>query len=238
MANTAFSTLYTNALTIVDHPTTDASAQTTMKLFINQTLQDLYQLSGKRLLQDRGTVSTVANQEFVTLAGITLLVNAGASFSVDELVNVYQLSDDIKLIRWDMQQYRRFFTDVSSAGGNPTHYARFTDRLYLYPRPASVITLYVDCYVNAPNLSLDADTSLIIPKFDEVILSGAAYRWHKFIEPDDANKILLFKRIYDESKKQLEIELSHEEDRLPVARNHAKRELRPLIWAQSPWGTT
>jgi hypothetical protein len=234
MANTALSVLQTNALTMADHPTADVTAQNTMKLFINQTLQELYQMSGQRLLQDRGTITTVANQEYVLISGITILVNA--TFPLDEIVNIYQLSDDIKLIRLDIKEYRRIFADVTSQGGNPTHYARFTDRLYLYPRPSSAIVLYIDCYTLAPNLSAAGDVSLISPKFDEVILSGTVYRWHKYIEPDDSNKILIHKKIYDELKMKFEIELNREEDRIPVARSHINDDYREYATAKSPWG--
>lgn len=221
MANTAFSVHITNALTMCDRPTTKATDIANIKLFINQTLQDLYKTSARRLLQDIGTIATVASQAYVALANATLAINSGNGFSIDEISRIYQTTDDVYLERWTPQQYRAIFPDTSNASGNPTAYARWAnDRLYLYPRPASVINLLIDCWIQCPALSLNGDLSLIPPKFDEVILQGARYRWFQFVEPDDSQKIKTFKSIYDELKKEMELELDRDPDRISISNGH------------------
>ncbi len=241
MANTALSTLYANALSMADHPSADTTAVTKMKLFINQTLQELYSGPGRRCLEDNGSVATVANQEYVELSNITLVRNTGTSYSVDEISRVYQTTDDITLERWSMQKYRTMAPDVSSYTGNPIAYARWRDRLYLYPRPTSAITLYLDVWVSAIPLTLDADMSLILPKYDEAILSGAVYRWYTFIEPGESTKISVMKGKYDELKAIFERDMEKQPDNIPVVGCHGEYGSYGDFWraiTKRPWGTT
>jgi len=217
---TTFLVLKQNALEMVDHPITDASALTKMGIFINQTLQEIYALDqGRRLVQDTTTIATVAAQEYVEFATATPVVTATAT--PDEILNVYQTEDDIQLVRWSMDQYREFFPDVTNANGNPTHYARWRDRLYLYPRPDSAINLLLDIWVYPVALSADGDTPLLEIKYDEWILMGAAFRWMRLIDPDDSTKIGTFKALYDDLTRKYGEDLNREPSRKPVLRSHS-----------------
>lgn len=220
MANTAFLALKQTGLQMVNEPDDNTTSLTRMGTFINQSYQEVVAYMGRRVLEDTTTVSTVADQEYVALSSMTPAVNTTST--VDEFSRVYQTTTDNALERWSIQQYRQKVPDVSTAEGTPLAYARWRDRLYLFPRPDAVITLYADIWVVPIALSGDADTMVasLTHKYDEWILAGAVYRWFQFIDPDDPTRSTYFKNIYDELTKRFSSDLKREPDRRPVNKSH------------------
>ena len=222
MAATTFLNLKLNALKMVDHPVSDSVGLDRMGVFINQTLNEIYSMDeGRRFVEDTLTLATVASTEYVAFSTGTPALNTTGM--PDEIRSVYQTTDDIYLKRWTMAEYRKNFPDVSTASGNPTHYARWRDRLYLYPRPSGAINLLLDIWVSMPDLAADGNQSLLDKKYDEWILAGAAYRWVRMIEPDDSTKIASFKAIYDELTAKFGYDLTREPSREPMLGSHRTR---------------
>jgi len=218
MANTSFLTLKQNALKIVDHSISDTAALSIMGTFINQTIQEIANSpQGRKLVEDYGTVSTVADQEYVELSNLTGTRFSG--YAIDEISKVYQKEDDIDLDRITIQQYRYEFPDPSVESGNPYLYARWAERLYLRSRPSAVITLYVDFWVVPSVLSADGDACDFAPRFDEWVLTGAAYRWKKTFEAEDQTQVVIAKNAYDEASARFGLALNREPDRRPVAKS-------------------
>ena len=191
---TQLTTLLDNSLRLVDHPITDTNARTRMTICINNALQEIYadMLASHYDLhmQASGTIATVTNQEYVALSSL-------AAGDVDKVMGVYQISDDIRLSQITRSNYTSKFADVTTESGNPEEYAIWNKRLYLYPRPSSVITLYIDYWKRVGNLSGTTDTPAFEAKYDALIYAKARFWWHSMLEPDDVAKANYLNQQYE-----------------------------------------
>lgn len=145
---------------------------------INQALQKIYSMvSDTRYLEaNPGSLSSVADQEYIELSGIS---------DLRQIKSIVEATNDLKLVRIPFWQYRIWSPDPSNVTGTPTHYARLFNRIYLFPRPTSAITYTVDYEKTISDLSSDSDQAGVPAKYNYWILAEAHYFWQLMIDPSD-----------------------------------------------------
>jgi len=141
-------------------------------LCINDALQLIYaQLKDSKFMQSYPSTSlvSVADQAYINLSGIT---------DLDEIAALKDTTNDITLTKILPSEYFEQIPDPSASTGTPSRYYRIFNRIYLDPRPTSVIT-YTTEYIKAyPILSSDSDAALIPSKYDDWICKEARVIWY------------------------------------------------------------
>ncbi len=129
--------------------------------------------------------SSIANHDYIDLDLEPYL---------DEIEAITEGTNDIKLIRRSWAWYRRSFPDPSKTSGNPQFYIRRQNRIYLAPRPVSVIAYTVDFVKLVEDLILDGDVPLLPSHYDYWVVAEAAYEWYKMEDAKDIPQVAILDR--------------------------------------------
>jgi len=117
---------------------------------------------------DTTSLASTAAQDYIELAAIG---------DLDDITNLTETTNNIKLIRIPFYRYRELSPDPSQTSGTPVHYTRLFDRIYLSPRPASAIEYTADYVKIITDLSAGADTALIPAKYNYWIYAESHVFW-------------------------------------------------------------
>ena len=158
-----------NALDL-DYSTANTSGNVA-GICINNALQTIYsKLKASRYLEAYSStaLASVADQAYIELSGIS---------DLDEIVAVKDTTNQWKLREIKPEQYFRSVPSPASVTGTPIEYCRIFNRIYLNPRPTSVITYTTEYRKNYANLASSSDTALIPSKYNSWIYSEAYVIW-------------------------------------------------------------
>ncbi len=216
---------------IVDEPIGDTDARTSATTCLNNAMQEVIAdmlNAGMDFLgmQASGILSTVANQEYSNLSDIG---------DVDRVYDVYQITDKVKLTKVQRHQYVRDFPDVTQQNKIPEAYAEWNNRLYWWPRPNAIYTMYVDYWKRVGPMSATTDTPPFVAKYNPLLFQYAALWWHQLVEPDDSTKLLRFERRAESLKAKLITNANKHPDEIPILGRHGRRRTGILDWT-SPAG--
>ena len=138
---------------------------------INLALHQCYDLvKDSKYLQALPTqsFSSTANQDYIDL---------DIDPSIDEIEAITDPLNNIRLVRKTWNFYRKNFPDPSNTTGVPIIYCRRNSRIYLAPRPQSVIAYTIDFVKLTNDLSADADLPLLPQQYDYWIIAEARVFW-------------------------------------------------------------
>jgi len=105
---------------------------------------------------------------------------------LDEIDAITDTLNNLRLVRRNWDWYRRHIPNPENVTGIPSVYARRFSRIYLSPRPASVINYTVDFVKNTKDLVNDGDISLLPTKYDYFINAEARVEWYMM---EDSNNV-------------------------------------------------
>lgn len=149
---------------------------------INLALHQIYDLiKDSKYLQANPSValSSAVSQDYIEL---------DVEPTLDEIESITDTTNNVQLIKKSWWWYRRHYPDPSETTGNPVYYVRRNQRIYLAPRPVSVINYTVDFVKNENDLVADGDLPLIPTHYDYWILAEAKVKW---FEMEDASSVPL-----------------------------------------------
>lgn len=157
-------------------------------LCINSALHICYDLvKDSKYLQALPSTkfSSVINQDYIDLDLEPYL---------DEIEAITEGTNNVKLIRKSWSWYRKHYPDPSESTGNPIYYVRRNNRIYLAPRPNSVINYTVDFVKLVEDLVSDGDVPLLPSHYDYWIIVEAAYEWYKMEDPNSIPEVVVLDR--------------------------------------------
>ena len=140
-------------------------------LAINDALQTIYaDIKNSRYLDAYNSTSlaSTADQAYIELSAISDLDEL---FAIKDTTNQYTLEE---IPKW---KYFLERPDPSQVTGTPYRFCRIFNRIYLDPRPTSVITYTTEYKKTYARLASDGDTALIPSKFDPWIYAEAYVIW-------------------------------------------------------------
>ena len=155
---------------------------------INLALHQIYDLiKDSKYLQALPSTkfSSVISQDYIDLDLEPYL---------DEIEAITEGTNNFKLIRKSWGWYRKNFPDPSKTTGIPVYYIRRNSRIYLAPRPTSVINYTVDFVKLVEDLVADGDISLIPTHYDYWIIQEACYEWYKMEDPQAIPEAIILDR--------------------------------------------
>ena len=171
-----------------DDLTGDGSSGDLATKSLNKALQIIYSIikDSKYMKAYPSTaLATTANQDYIDLGAVT---------DMDEIEDIADPTNIYKLLKIPYWRYKEWSPDPSSVTGTPTHYARLFNRIYLYPRPTTVIT-YNTTYVKIyGDLSSGSDQALIPSKYNYWIYAEAEVQWYKMEDPNAVPAIVISER--------------------------------------------
>ncbi len=142
------------------------------------------------------------------------------------VLDVYQVTDDVKLTKMTRRKFVNIFPDVTSETGNPLEYSEFRRRLYWRPRPGVVMTMQVDYLRRVGNMSATTDTPPFVSYFDPCLYQLAKAWWHDNVDPDPG-KSKNYRNQYEEMMRKFVKNAPVHPDTILVAKSHwPKRERR------------
>ena len=163
----------------VSTPNLDTSGARALNA-INLSLQEMYVLAkDSRYLEAYPTtrLSSQSGVDFISLDEEAFL---------DEIESITETTNNQKLVKRSWNWYRATYPDPSEASGNPTDYIRRDNRVYLSPRPSSVINYTIDFRKLAKKLEKNSDISLFPSNYDFWTIAEARVRWHMM---EDINSV-------------------------------------------------
>ena len=151
-------------------------------LCINDALQLIYaQIKDSKWMKaNPSTLASVADQAYIALSGIS---------DLDEIISMQDTTNDLTLVEIPFWKLRFEVPDPANSTGTPARYARLFNRIYLDPRPTSVITYQVDYVKTYARLASDSDVALIPTKYDDWIYSEAKVLWYQMEDPSNTASI-------------------------------------------------
>lgn len=174
---------------LLSTPTVDQNTSGEVAMIaINLALHSMYDMiKDSKYLQGLPTTqfSSVANQDYIDLD-----INPG----IDEIEAVTENTNHIRLVRRSWNWYRRNFPDPSLSKGIPYYYIRRDNRIYLAPRPASVINYTIDFVKLMNDLTRNGDVSLLPTHYDYWTLDEASVNWFEMEDPQNVPNIVLEER--------------------------------------------
>ncbi len=169
-------------------------------LCINLALHKIYDLirDTKYLKAHPSTsLSSVADQDYIDLDVEPYL---------DEIENLSDATNNITLRRKSWAWYRRNVPNPENESGIPEIYIRRGTRIYLTPRPTSVINYTCDLVKNTNDLVNDGDISLLPTKFDYWIIAEAKVEWYAM---EDAQAIPQSEKDERDDKRAIALDSIH-----------------------------
>jgi len=154
-------------------------------LYINEALQVIYSdIKNSKYLDAYAStgLATTADQSYIELSGIS---------DFDELFAIKDTDNDFTLSEIPKWRYFLEVPDPSNSTGTPTRYCRIFNRIYLDPRPTSVITYTTEYKKTYARLSAGSDTALIPSKYDKWIYDEAWVTWLRGEDPGAVGAIQL-----------------------------------------------
>lgn len=149
-------------------------------LYINESLQVIYsKIKNSRYLDAYGSTSlaTTADQAYIELSAIS---------DLDELFSIKDTENDYTLIEIPKWRYFLEIPDPANSTGTPYRYCRIFNRIYLDPRPTSVITYTTEYKKTYGRLSADADQALIPSRMDKWVYDEA---WVQWLRGEDSSNV-------------------------------------------------
>lgn len=177
-----------NDLTI-STPTVDQNTSGEVaKISINLALHTIYDLiKDSKYLQALPTtsLSSVSGQDYIDL---------DISPGIDEIEAITERTNHIRLVRKSWNWYRKNFPDPSQSSGIPYYYIRRDSRIYLAPRPASVINYTIDYVKMMNDLKRLGDVSLLPTHYDYWIIDEAKVNWFEMEDPQSVPAVIIADR--------------------------------------------
>ena len=159
------------ALPNVTYPNRDTSGARALNA-INLALPEMY-----TLIKDSRYMEAFPSTALSSTAGVDYIPLDAEAF-LDEIESITDTTNNYKLNRRDWTWYKQTYPDPSEASGNPTDYVRRNDRIYLGPRPTSVINYTIDFRKFTGDLFNKGDMPLLPTPYDFWIIAEARVRWH------------------------------------------------------------
>lgn len=155
---------------------------------INKALQKIYSIVKDEKFMEAypsTLLASTANQDYISLSAIA---------DLDDILSITDTSNLYKLKYIPFWKYREWSPDPSVVTGMPTHYTKLFDRIYLYPRPTTVITYTTDFVKSYAELSNDVDVALLPSKYNYWIYAEAEVEWYKMQDPYNIPQIVITER--------------------------------------------
>lgn len=200
------------------------------RLCLNQALGNMYALiKDSKYLEAFPTTSysSTANQDYIEL---------DIEETLDDVESVVDTTNDDRLVRKSWAWYRRNYTDPSAQTGTPSYYIIRNDRMYLAPRPSSVIPYLVDFKKRTRDLRLNGDIVLLPEQYDGWIIQEAKVKWYEMEDPNAIPLVVISER---DSIRQTSIDaIMTGYDFSRVAQSHFSRNDEPRSYGyQRPVGS-
>lgn len=182
-------------------------------LCINDALQLIYsQIKDSKYMQAySGTLSSVANQAYIELSGIS---------DLDEVASMKDTTNNITLVCIPAHQYFTQVPNPADQTGTPSHYCRIFQRVYLTPRPVSVIAYTTEYVKSYARLSADSDIALIPTKYDDWIYKEARVLWLMMEDISNTQAIAAAKSERDEAREIYINDIMADFDLASVSKSH------------------
>ena len=185
MAKTTVNSLVADIKLLGDYNITDTDLENLLIVGINFALKRMKQwFMDEGLFDEIGahdTLLTVANTEYIELATETI--------DFDQVIKLTERTNDtpIEIIPFD--KYREICPDpTADKASTPEMAAFFANRIYLYPTPSAVVTLYLD-YVKLITKVAAGGTLPFEDKYDELIVAIALEYLIAFLDNKNTNAI-------------------------------------------------
>lgn len=183
-------------------------------LCINDGLQTIYsKIKASRFTQQYSStaLASTADQAYIELSAIT---------DIDEIVAIKDTANQWKLREISPDQYFRSVPSPASVTGTPHEYCRILNRVYLNPRPTSVITYTTEYRRSYGRLSSDSDAALIPSKYDRWIMAEAWVIWLMGEDPNAVSAIQIAQVERQRSEDIFMNDMFSDFDRIPLSGSH------------------
>lgn len=177
-----------NDLTLSTPSTTQETTGEVARICINLALHKIYDL-----IKDSKYLQTLPTTQFSSVAGqdfIDLDINP----AIDEIESITENTNHIRLIRRSWNWYRMTFPDPSQTSGIPYYYIRRNNRIYLAPRPASVINYTIDFVKLMNDLIRPGDIPLLPTHYDYWIIAEAKVQWAQMEDAENVPATFITER--------------------------------------------
>lgn len=166
MAKTTLATITADIKALADYDITDTDLDALILKAVNLALKRMKQWFLDEGMYDEigahDTISTVADQAYVDIAGETL--------DFDELIVLSERTNDKTIEIISYKDFVEAYPDpTADKSATPDVAAFFANRLYLGPTPSGIITLYLD-YVKLITKLVAGDSLPYEDKYDEAVI--------------------------------------------------------------------
>lgn len=197
-------------------------------LCINDALQLIYALikdSTYMQAYPSTNLVSVIDQEYIDIGGIT---------DADRIVTIRDTTNNMTLECIPYWVLRQEVPNPAQNTGIPIRYARLFGRVYLSPRPTSVI-IYTSDYIKFyPQLTANSDTALIPSHYDDWIMKEAMVKWYMMEDKDGVPALAVSER--DQARVIYRNDIMSEYDLTPEAQSHWNERGRVQRLYQRPVG--
>ena len=216
-----------------DDLTGDGSSGDQARRALNQALNFIYsKIKGSNIMQSNPStgLASTADQDYIELSAIG---------DLDNITNLTDPTNQFKLIEIPFWKYRAMAPDPSQATGTPRWYARLFNRIYLTPRPDSVITYTADYNKVVADLSADSDQALIPAKLNYWIYAEANVFWQIMEDKTDVQAVQVLRNFAEEIRTTAMEDIQAEPDMARVSESHwpTNDEPRNRSFFDSPIGS-
>lgn len=183
-------------------------------LYLNHAMQTIYatiKASNDMESYSSTSLASVADQAYINLSGIS---------DLDEIRAIKDTTNQWKLQPMTADWYFRNVPDPSSVTGTPHQYCRIFNRIYLNPRPTSVITYTTEYIKTYPELSADGDQALIPTKYDRWIYAEAWVLWLIGEDPNATAAIQIAQKERERVESKFLNDMFSDFDRIPQGASH------------------
>lgn len=190
--------------TLTGIASTDLLSNADLNIFINEAYLEICRESDWPFLR---------NETTITLAGGTAQYALPAGVAENAIASVVVLSNDTN--RRQLHPRSRYSTDDSPgplSTGNPMEYDCWKGYISFFPVPEVAEVVTIRYFIDAPELSLDADTPLFENKFHTIIAYGASLRV-LVREGDDTERRKFYFEQFMNGLNQMKNDLLQERDR-------------------------
>lgn len=173
---------------VSDADTTVDTAGERARVCINLALHRIYSLIKDSKYLESYPVSTLSsspNQDFIELDPEAFLDDIE---SISDETNQYSLEQ--KSWSW----YKRNVPDPAQVTGDPLYYIRRGNRVYITPRPTSVIQYVFSFRKLTVDLKLPNDLPLIPVQYDTWIIHEARVEWYVMEDPSSVPALVISER--------------------------------------------
>lgn len=199
MAKSTVADIVDSIKVLSDYDVTDTDLDTLIVKAINFALKRMKQWfldeGMYRQIGASSTLSTVEDQEYIDISALPA--------DLDQPIQLSERENDSPISIISFRKYRQLATDPSAAeSSTPDVAAIFGDRIYLYPRPNQILTIYID-YVKLITKVISTGNIPFDDKYDELIVAIGVEYLTKFLDRNNATAIISAKTDVNDLYKSL-----------------------------------